>query len=127
MDSETLQRSQLYFARYRLSRQITDLIMPSEIQPDREGKPAPHTICTVEWFIAEYMDKIYKGSQGQEAQEAEMNLRELVAAHGHWIVRDQNPLRPKINVEAWRAWLRNYRKVRRIKTALNYFLPSTAK
>ena len=113
MDVETLQRSQLYLARYRLRRQIDSLVKPLIVGAFKKNNPKAADFCTVPWFLSQYMEKVYKGPPGRAAEKVRRKLEDLVIAHGDWIIADDSKSKPKTNHYEWRVWLRRNRNRRR--------------
>lgn len=102
MGADTAIRSQLYFTRYRLTRELEDLVTISQ---DKDGNPVQLSHRTVEWFVSQYIKHKY---DREDTRIAKANLRTLFATHCEWLTKDQENVIHKrsrlIDVPSWRRW-----------------------
>lgn len=104
MDSETSDRSQLFFARYRIAHDMDQLVKEAE----KQNLDSIHLGArTPEWFIEQYMRLRYQGLVGDQYNEVEKEVRALFLAHCEWLIQDQHRQKTHrlFDTKAWEEWL----------------------
>ena len=102
-------RSQLYFTRYYLTRELKELVILSE---NADGESEPIHTRTPEWFVSQYVK--FKLEEDEDSRTAKADLRALFARHCEWLIMNQSKImhtyNRQIHVPSWQNWYRQWRK-----------------
>ena len=140
MEIETYKLSRLYLARFRLLRDMEDILRHVR---EESGVDVPPEYRTPEWFVEKYLEfqvstdfirehrlihnseddsdvesdaygKLREGRVRKLRYVSHAEVRSLFAMHALWLIQDQrrtlHTSKRVINVEKWESWLQDVRK-----------------